>query len=57
MLLCVETAIKGYSDKETKMNENYEKSLNTAKQLHEFYYKRPQNKNRIERRVKTWIDN
>lgn len=53
MLVTVETVIKGYSDKETKMNENYEKTLNTAKQLYEFYYKRPQNKNRIERRVKT----
>ena len=38
ILFCVETAIKGSSDRKVVMNENFAKTLQIAKQLHEMYY-------------------
>ena len=45
MLLCVETAIKGSSDKEYNSNDNFERTLQTARQLHEMYYPKTENNN------------
>ena len=43
-LMC-ELVAKGHSSIKTKMNENFRRTLNTAKQLHEMYYSNTETSN------------